>query len=465
MEGRRDIHAIADVSLLAEAICNNLPLAALFHWRATCHNMLARMRPIIAARHEVTSVDVASGSHVAALRYLTSASDAAHLHLAPGIYHLGSVYNPAHVDTVRQPLAQRLYETRSVTAENQAELQSLLDSDAFEAWAGFTAGWKEGYGPLRLRRSIVLARDPNDSSESRPTLVLDANLGSGAVISVENLEDGTQAAAAAAGEADEDGDVFVDASEEVLPPPSLGAAPLVRLDGVDLRAEDSGLPPDSRGCLCGMWQPSIRACDSLQSSPCKCQLLPGHPCKCVPYGGPCLEAIRCTIEGSLYLRGRALFEDCLLFAFAGRADESGCPSSLPLWNKVQLSIRGGQHGAGCGDRTVSKEADGRLHISCAVRRWRSTNPEHGFEDFIDIVCHPRDGLTMDAPGWVSRFLGGQPRPSFGCLELGSPCSNGAVCTRPPGRFQRTCPWLQTPPVEPPHPGVIIGPTLAESSGV
>ena len=378
-----DLQSVLHVDLLLDLVARHLALMMLsFLQRAAGATLLPMLRRACAARRGVTAADVDADVHVCVLRHLIASSALEVITLAPGVYDLGSVANPLHVQLVRP----------------EKPPFDELCGDRVGEWLDYAPEWRRGYGPLELRRSVVLRGKTasgriGERSHERPRLsFLDAPRKAGALVEA-------------------------------------GAGPLrVTLQGIDFY---SCAEPLSCFYLGEHFRADFHGALFVSTGGCRRCATPasrlGATCTCERFGGPTLEVTDCFIHGGFSLIGRSAFERCTF-----RMDEeytvfdvSGRP--VP-WHPMRLSetrpwgYRGTtfeqMNNVQCesfGDRTVTREPNVKFSIICTC-----TSKAPGSESLV--VEHEFFCNSWETPHPVAEaeLVREGPRPRFDDHELRGP---------------------------------------------
>ena len=297
---------ILSVDLLRGAVFDRLSLPSLCRLARICTQLRGWTDEPVAVRSDVSIMDVEEQVHVAVLRHLISATSHEHISLAPGSYFLGSVDNAEHVRTVRSPKPERAHLAFTPQPLPDAE------ADAVEDWLNFIAEWLPGHGPLVIDRPVTLEGVP---PSNRPTtfdpefqsevwLLLEANFGSGAVISVDKG--------------------------------------LIPVQNGPIRLLNIHVVPDPGGTC--SWGTGANPCDALHSG-----------------DSSMLEASNCQFLGRMLLEGSALFDStcrftCVELQAQPAEVEPIIDAPLPTTREIMNRVL---HAGGVGS-VVCKETDGSL---------------------------------------------------------------------------------------------------------
>ena len=365
---------ILQVDLLMDAVTTHLPLTTLsLLQRAAGSALLPRLRQVASERQGVTAADVEACVHVRVLRHLVLSSTLEVIKLPPSAFMLGSVADPQHVQRVRPAKPK----------------QDEADKERCHEWRHYVPEWRRGYGPLELKRSVTLCRDTTtigDPALEWPLLFfLDAPQTAGAVIEV-------------------------------------GAGPIrVTLQGIEIITcvRDQSCFYSGKHFRTG-YHPSI----GLQTAGCRtCQNSVGRlgaTCTCEPFGGPTLVVTDCRITGGFSLRGRSYFERCKFTTPSMPSNEE--PRYTTPWDRLTIMEQMNNVCSGMpesfGDRTLTREPNGKLSIICTV-----TSRAPGSE--MDEVAHEQIQNSWQVPpcGWTEEqhpFLSEGPRRRLGPHELRGP---------------------------------------------
>ena len=345
------------VDLLRAACFGHMSLAVLLLFGRTSHEHRDWVGQALEGRG-VTAVDVAAGVHVKSLRWLLARTSQPCIVLAAGRYLLGSIHQAEHVQAARPLYPANDPEDGSFDAH-------------LEDWLNYEACWQPGCGPLVLARSVTLQAETPGSA----ALVLDANFGSGSVISVEGRVRVTLRG--------------INVVCSVLPraaPPTLPAA------AAQTFLEDT-------------WH---NACDAIHTDGCSgCR----DGCLCRPYGGSHLEVVGGHIRGHSFFEGRQTFDRCSFWPAEGAPlPDTGAHDFTQLTSMERIFLTG-VHPGGCGSRLVNIEQNGRLSLHVTHVEELDGGSRQVLDEMLRNSWEKWDGhpfTSEDAA--VNPFLGDGPTP-------------------------------------------------------
>lgn len=372
----QDLQSVLHMDLLLE-LASHMSLTALtLLQRAAGRDLLPRIKQICSVRHNVTAADVEEDVHVPVLRHLLSSSTCQVITLPPAVFMLGSVTDPQHVERVRP--AKPAFDERS--------------QNCVVEWLNYIPRWKRGFGPLQLLRSVTLRGETargtiGERSHERARLYfLDAPCLAGAVIEIDT-------------------------------------GPLrITMQGLDIY-------PCSEPLSCfyvgDHFHTGYNAALGLSTGGCpRCQTPASRQhatCTCVPFGGPSLEMSDCFVNGGLDLRGRSVFERC---TFMQPENLDGTNKFPTPWHRMTMFEQ--MNNIRCdsfGDRTVTREPNGKCSIVCSVAMLTSNEPDSQEVEMVHEVIQnsweaPANDISIMERIWPQ----GMPRRRLDQRELRSPAA-------------------------------------------